>query len=151
MSYLGGLWLFQERNPKARTVTNQVDDTIDRINDEGKGIDILVNNVVFSLIGVLEDLSRDEIRAEFETSLFGAIIVMKTVRHIMRRQQGGTTVLILTVHDLTILCTSTFDDPYELNQSLSHHRSTAMMQINLQVPHLQTNELLQCKAIHAFR
>jgi hypothetical protein len=48
-------------------VTNQVDDTIDRINDEGKGIDILVNNVVFSLIGVLEDLSRDEIKAEFET------------------------------------------------------------------------------------
>jgi short-subunit dehydrogenase len=80
-------------------VTNQVDDTIDRINDEVKGIDVLVNNAVFSLIGVLEDLSRDEIKAEFETSLFGAIIVTKTVLHNMRKQQGGTTVQILTVHD----------------------------------------------------
>jgi NAD(P)-dependent dehydrogenase (short-subunit alcohol dehydrogenase family) len=81
-----------------------MDGTIDRINDKGKGIDVLVNNAVISLIGVLEDLSRDEIKAEFETSLFGAIIVMKTVLHIVRKQQGETTVQILTLHDLTILC-----------------------------------------------
>lgn len=71
-----------------------MDDTIDRINDEVKGIDVLVNNAVFSLIGVLEDLSRDETKAEFETSLFGAIIVTRTVLRIMRKQQGGRTVQI---------------------------------------------------------
>ena len=67
-------------------------DAIDRIIDESKRIDVLVNNAGYSLIGALEDLSMDEIKAEFETNLFGAIRVMKAVLPIMRKQQGGTIV-----------------------------------------------------------
>jgi NAD(P)-dependent dehydrogenase (short-subunit alcohol dehydrogenase family) len=69
-----------------------VESAIDRINDEGKRIDVLVNNAGYSLIGALEDLSMDEIKAQFETNLFGAIRVMKAVLPIMRRQQEGTIV-----------------------------------------------------------
>jgi NAD(P)-dependent dehydrogenase (short-subunit alcohol dehydrogenase family) len=66
-----------------------VNEAIDRINDESKRIDVLVNNAGYSLIGALEDLSMDEIKAQFETNLFGAIRVMKAVLPIMRKQQGG--------------------------------------------------------------
>ena len=69
-----------------------VNDAIDRIKDESKRIDVLVNNAGYSLIGALEDLSMDEIKAQFETNLFGAIRVMKAVLPIMRKQQGGTIV-----------------------------------------------------------
>ena len=69
-----------------------VEDAIDRINDESKRIDVLVNNAGYSLFGALEDLSMDEIKAQFETNLFGAIRVMKAVLPIMRKQQGGTIV-----------------------------------------------------------
>jgi NAD(P)-dependent dehydrogenase (short-subunit alcohol dehydrogenase family) len=69
-----------------------VNDAIDRIKDESKRIDVLVNNAGYSLIGALEDLSMDEIKAQFETNLFGAIRVMKAVLPIMRKQQGGTVV-----------------------------------------------------------
>ena len=69
-----------------------VNDAIDKINDESKRIDVLVNNAGYSLIGALEDLSMDEIRAQFETNLFGTIRVMKAVLPIMRKQQGGTIV-----------------------------------------------------------
>ena len=69
-----------------------VEDAIDRINDESKRIDVLVNNAGYSLIGALEDLSMEEIKAQFETNLFGAIRVMKAVLPIMRKQQGGTIV-----------------------------------------------------------
>ena len=69
-----------------------VNDAIDRIKDESKSIDVIVNNAGYSLIGALEDLSMDEIKAQFETNLFGAIRVMKAVLPIMRKQQGGTIV-----------------------------------------------------------
>jgi NAD(P)-dependent dehydrogenase (short-subunit alcohol dehydrogenase family) len=69
-----------------------VENAIDRINDESKRIDVLVNNAGYSLLGALDDLSMDEIKAQFETNLFGAIRVMKAVLPIMRKQQGGTIV-----------------------------------------------------------
>jgi NAD(P)-dependent dehydrogenase (short-subunit alcohol dehydrogenase family) len=70
-----------------------VDDAIDRINAESKRIDVLVNNAGYALVGALEDLSMNEIKAQFETNLFGAIRVMKAVLPIMRKQQGGGTIV----------------------------------------------------------
>jgi NAD(P)-dependent dehydrogenase (short-subunit alcohol dehydrogenase family) len=69
-----------------------VDDAINRINDESGRIDVLVNNAGYALVAALEDLSMDEIKAQFETNLFGAIRIMKAVLPIMRKQQGGTIV-----------------------------------------------------------
>jgi NAD(P)-dependent dehydrogenase (short-subunit alcohol dehydrogenase family) len=71
-----------------------VKDAIDRINDESKRIDVLINNAGYALVGALEDLSMDEIKAQFETNLFGAIRTMKAVLPIMRKQRGGTMVNI---------------------------------------------------------
>jgi NAD(P)-dependent dehydrogenase (short-subunit alcohol dehydrogenase family) len=74
-----------------------VNAAIDKINDESKRIDVLVNNAGYSLIGALEDLSMDEIKAQFETNLFGTIRVMKAVLPIMRKQQGGTIVNVSSI------------------------------------------------------
>jgi NAD(P)-dependent dehydrogenase (short-subunit alcohol dehydrogenase family) len=75
-----------------------VNDAIDRINDESRRIDLLVNNAGYSLIGALEDLSMDEIKDQFETNLFGVIRVMKAVMPIMRRQKGGTIVNVSSMN-----------------------------------------------------
>jgi NAD(P)-dependent dehydrogenase (short-subunit alcohol dehydrogenase family) len=74
-----------------------VEDAIGKIMNESKRIDLLVNNAGYDLIGALEDLSMGEIRAQFETNLFGAIRVMKAVLPIMRKQQGGTIVNISSI------------------------------------------------------
>jgi NAD(P)-dependent dehydrogenase (short-subunit alcohol dehydrogenase family) len=76
------------------TDDRSVKNTIDRIVNERKRIDVLVNNAGYVLAGALEDLSIDEIKAQFETNLFGAIRVMKAVLPIMRKQRGGTIVNI---------------------------------------------------------
>jgi NAD(P)-dependent dehydrogenase (short-subunit alcohol dehydrogenase family) len=71
-----------------------VSDAIDKIAKESKRIDVLVNNAGYGQGGALEDLSMDEIRALFETNLFGAIRVMKAVLPIMRKQHSGIIVNI---------------------------------------------------------
>ena len=71
-----------------------VEDAINKINDESKRIDVLVNNAGYGQGGALEELSMDEIKAEFETNVFGAIRTMRAVLPIMRQQRGGTIVNI---------------------------------------------------------
>jgi len=78
-------------------VTNDksVSDAIDKIiNKESKRIDVLVNNAGYGQGGALEEVSMDEIKAQFETNLFGAIRVMKAVLPIMRKQHSGIIVNI---------------------------------------------------------
>ena len=74
-----------------------VRNTIDGILRERKRIDVLVNNAGFALVGALEDTSMDEIKAQFETNLFGALRVMKAVIPVMRRQASGTIVNITSM------------------------------------------------------
>ena len=72
------------------TSDKSASDAIDKIiNEESKRIDVLVNNAGYGQGGALEDDSMGEIRALFETNLFGAIRVMKAVLPIMRKQHGG--------------------------------------------------------------
>lgn len=40
---------------------------------ENKGINVIVNNAGYALVGALEDLTMEEKKAQFETNLFGAI------------------------------------------------------------------------------
>jgi NAD(P)-dependent dehydrogenase (short-subunit alcohol dehydrogenase family) len=48
-----------------------------------------VNNAGYGLIGPIEDISLEELKAQFETNLFGVIRVTQAVLPIMRRQKEG--------------------------------------------------------------
>ena len=76
------------------TNDNSVKDAIDIILKKGKRIDVVVNNAGYGLIGALEDIAMEEIKAHFETNLFGAIGVMQAVLPIMRKQRSGIIVNI---------------------------------------------------------
>jgi NAD(P)-dependent dehydrogenase (short-subunit alcohol dehydrogenase family) len=65
---------------------------------ENKRIDVLVNNAGYGLFGPLEDLSIEEIKAQFETNFFGVIRVTQQVLPVMRNQSiGGTIVNVSSV------------------------------------------------------
>ena len=74
-----------------------ISDTILKINEKNKRIDVLVNNAGYALAGPLEGTSMDEIRAQFETNFFGAIKVMQSVIPIMRNQRSGRIVNITSM------------------------------------------------------
>jgi NAD(P)-dependent dehydrogenase (short-subunit alcohol dehydrogenase family) len=66
-----------------------VKNAIEEIISEKGRIDVLVNNAGYGLIGPIEDISIEELKAQFETNLFGVFRVTKQVLPTMRRQKEG--------------------------------------------------------------
>src|SRR6476620_2009821 len=74
-----------------------VHEAIEAIVKEKDRIDLVVNNAGYDLMGALEETSLDEIKAQFETNLYGAVRVMQSVIPIMRKQKGGTIVNVTSL------------------------------------------------------
>jgi NAD(P)-dependent dehydrogenase (short-subunit alcohol dehydrogenase family) len=72
-------------------VKNAIDKIV--VAAENKRIDVLVNNAGYGLFGPLADTSIEEIKAQFETNLFGVIRVTQQVLPIMRKQNSGGTIV----------------------------------------------------------
>lgn len=75
------------------SITKAIDTVI---NESGK-IDVLVNNAGYGLIGPIEDISVEELKAQYETNVFGVFRVTKTVLPYMRKQHSGSIINISSV------------------------------------------------------
>ena len=71
------------------SVKNAINKIVGAAAEENKRIDALVNNAGYGLVGAFEDLSLEEIKAQFETNLFGVIRVTQQVLPVMRKQNSG--------------------------------------------------------------
>ena len=60
---------------------------IEILKAEKNRIDVLVNNAGYGLIGSIEEISIKELKAQFETNLFGMVRVTQQVLPIMRMQK----------------------------------------------------------------
>jgi len=74
-----------------------VNQTIKHIIDEEKKIDVLINNAGYDLAGSLEEISIDELKAQFETNFFGVVRVIKAALPIMREKNYGIIVNVSSV------------------------------------------------------
>ncbi|MDE1764266.1 MAG: SDR family oxidoreductase, partial [Thaumarchaeota archaeon] len=79
------------------TDDKSVTDAIQKIKSDAGRIDILVNNAGYGLIGSLEDLAMSEIKAQYETNVFGLIRVTQAVLPVMRQQKSGIIVNISSI------------------------------------------------------
>lgn len=67
---------------------------VEKILGEKGRIDVLVNNAGYGLGGAFEDTSLEEVRAQYETNVFGLMRTTQAVLPAMRKQRSGTIVNI---------------------------------------------------------
>jgi NAD(P)-dependent dehydrogenase (short-subunit alcohol dehydrogenase family) len=65
------------------------------------GIDVVVNNAGYGLIGGLEELSDQEARANFDVNVFGSLNVIRKALPQLRKQQSGHIINIASIGGFT--------------------------------------------------
>lgn len=63
----------------------------------GGALDAVVSNAGYALLGAVEDVAMDEVRAVFETNTFGALAVVQAALPGMREAGGGAVVFVSTI------------------------------------------------------
>ncbi len=65
------------------------------------GLDVVVNNAGYGQFGMVEELSEDELRAQLDTNLFGALWITQAALPILREQGHGHIIQVSSIGGIT--------------------------------------------------
>ena len=68
------------------------------------GLDVLVNNAGYGLVGAIEESSAAEVRAQFEVNVYGPIAMIRAVLPFMRARRRGHIVNVTSVSGYNAWC-----------------------------------------------
>ncbi|RBL92901.1 SDR family NAD(P)-dependent oxidoreductase [Chitinophaga flava] len=71
------------------TRPDQVKEVVAQAHAHFGRLDVVLNNAGYSLVGMIEEASADDVRALFETNIFGALAVIQAVLPLLRKQGAG--------------------------------------------------------------
>ena len=77
-----------------------VKSAIDRAALEFNGIDVVVNNAGYGLMGAIEEASAEEVEQQFATNVFGALHVMRAAMPHLRQQERSHILNITSIGGL---------------------------------------------------
>jgi len=70
---------------------------VKKIQEQKGRIDVLVNNAGYGLFGCVEDITIDDLKAQFETNFFGIVRLIQEIAPIMRKMGSGIIVNVSSV------------------------------------------------------
>jgi len=70
---------------------------VKKIQEQKGRIDVLVNNAGYGLFGCVEDISIEELKAQFETNFFGVVRLIQEIAPSMRKQGSGIIVNVSSI------------------------------------------------------
>lgn len=88
--------------------------TVSAAQEWGGGIDVLINNAGYGLVGAVEEVSPSEVRAQFDVNVFGPLGLIQAVLPAMREKRGGLIINVTSVSGMAtwqgtgIYCASKF-------------------------------------------
>lgn len=71
------------------TKPDQVKTAVEMAHAHFGKLDIVINNAGYSLVGTIEEASADDVRALYETNIFGPLSVIQAALPLLRKQGGG--------------------------------------------------------------
>jgi NADP-dependent 3-hydroxy acid dehydrogenase YdfG len=71
------------------TKPDQVKTAVEQAYDHFGRLDIVLNNAGYSLVGMVEEVSANDVRALYETNILGALAVIQAALPLLRKQGGG--------------------------------------------------------------
>ena len=71
------------------TKPDQVKTAVEQAHAHFGSLDIVVNNAGYPLVGTIEETSPDQVRALYETNIFGSLSVIQAVVPLLRKQGNG--------------------------------------------------------------
>lgn len=118
----------------ARTLALDVNDdasiaaAFDVVGRAADGLDILINNAGFSQVGAVIDLTRDDLRRQYETNVIAPVAVTKAAIALLRasRQRHGVPAVVANVGSIVGLFTTPFAGAYCSSKAAVHALSDAL-------------------------
>jgi NAD(P)-dependent dehydrogenase (short-subunit alcohol dehydrogenase family) len=83
------------------TDAKSIEDSINKAHTHFNGLDVIVNNAGYGIGGTAEELSMDEIRANFEVNVFATIAVVHSAMPHLRKQHSGHIINISSIAGFT--------------------------------------------------
>ncbi|MFD0763775.1 SDR family NAD(P)-dependent oxidoreductase [Mucilaginibacter lutimaris] len=71
------------------TNTQQVNATVAQAHAHFGRLDVVLNNAGYSLVGTIEEASADDVKAMYDTNIFGALAVIQAALPLLRQQGSG--------------------------------------------------------------
>jgi len=71
------------------TKPDQVKTAVEQAHNHFGRLDIVLNNAGYSLVGTIEEAGADDVRAMYDTNIFGALSVIQAALPLLRKQGGG--------------------------------------------------------------
>ena len=71
------------------TVPKQVEAAVEKTIARFGGLDVIVNNAGFGIVGAIEEISAEETKKQYDTNVFGVLNVTRAVLPQLRKQRSG--------------------------------------------------------------